>query len=63
MYIEDFRRMMEKVGFNSYYSVKKSRVTIDNKMVELQVGDIKFYSITVRAFKIPEIEDRCEDYG
>ncbi len=27
------------------------------------VGDIKFYSITVRAFKIPELEDRCEDYG
>ncbi len=27
------------------------------------VGDIKFYSITVRAYKIPELEDRCEDYG
>lgn len=27
------------------------------------MGDIKFYSITIRAFKIPEMEDRCEDYG
>lgn len=29
----------------------------------MQVGPIRFYSITIRAFKIPEIEDRCEDYG
>lgn len=27
------------------------------------MGDIKFYSITYRAFKITELEDRCEDYG
>lgn len=54
---------MEKVGFKSYYVTKKSKVTIDNSTVELQVGPINFYSITIRAFKIPEIEDRCEDYG
>eukprot|EP00347_Sterkiella_histriomuscorum_P016283 403353780 len=63
LYIEDFRRLMERVGFKSYYSVKKSKVTIDNQMVQMQVGPINFYSITIRAFKIPEIEDRCEDYG
>ncbi|CDW79757.1 arsenite methyltransferase [Stylonychia lemnae] len=63
LYVEDFRRMMQSVGFQSNYTVKKSRVTIDNKMVQLQVGEIKFYSITIRAFKIPEIEDKCEDYG
>ena len=27
------------------------------------VGDINFFSMTIRAFKIPEMEDRCEDYG
>ena len=24
---------------------------------------IDFYSVTVRAFKLPELEDLCEDYG
>ena len=52
LYIEDFRRLMEAVGFKAYYTVKKSRVTIDNKMVIMQVGKIEFYSITIRAFKI-----------
>ena len=27
------------------------------------VGDIKFFSMTIRAFKIPEMQDKCEDYG
>ena len=31
--------------------------------MEETLGNIKFYSITVRAYKIPEMEDRCEDYG
>mgnify|MGYP001576671634 CR=1 FL=1 len=41
----------------------KSRVTVENKLVEEVLGDIKFYSITVRALKINELEDKCEDYG
>lgn len=54
---------MEKVGFKSYFIAKRTDVTLDNKEVQKQVGNLKFYSWTVRAFKIPEIEDRCEDYG
>jgi len=27
------------------------------------LGSIKFYSITIRAFKLSTLEDRCEDYG
>lgn len=34
LYIEDFRRLMEKVGFNYYYVAKQSPVTVDNKMLE-----------------------------
>lgn len=32
-------------------------------MVFFQVGAARFESVTVRAFKLPELEDRCEDYG
>lgn len=63
LYTEDFRRMMERVGFKYHYYVKQSVVTVDNKALEAQCGNIKFYSITIRAYKIPELEDRCEDYG
>ncbi len=63
LYIEDFRRLMASVGFNYYYTVSQSQISVDNQKVEETLGDIKFYSITVRAYKIPEMEDRCEDYG
>lgn len=63
LYIEDFRRLMASVGFNYYYTVSQSTVTVDNPKIEEALGSIKFYSITVRAYKIPEMEDRCEDYG
>ena len=35
LYIEDFRRMMARVGFNYYYTVKQSVITVDNKALEL----------------------------
>jgi hypothetical protein len=54
---------MNEVGFLDYRVVKKSRVTIENKEIELVLGDIKFYSITVRAFKLKGLEDKCEDFG
>jgi arsenite methyltransferase len=63
LYVEDFRRMMARAGFNYYYTVSQSEITVDNKEVERQLGEIKFWAITVRAYKIPELEDRCEDYG
>lgn len=54
---------MQRVGFNYYYTCKQSEITVENKAVEQQCSGIKFYSITIRAYKIPEMEDRCEDYG
>lgn len=63
LYVEDFRRMMLRSGFNYYYTVSQSEITVENPEVEKQVGNIKFWAISVRAYKIPELEDRCEDYG
>ena len=57
LYIEDFRRVMAKEGFNYYYTVKQSEITVGNGEIEQQVGGIKFYSFTIRAYKIPELED------
>lgn len=62
LYIEDFRRIMAKVGFNYYYVVSQSQITVGNEEIQQQLGGIKFYSITIKAYKIPELEDKCEDY-
>ncbi len=35
LYIEDFRRIMEQVGFKTYYQVKKSVVKIDNPSIQI----------------------------
>lgn len=63
MYIEDFRRMMEKCGFGTYYTVEKTPIQPHDFRIARLVGDIKFYSCTVRAFKCDGLEDREENYG
>ncbi|MDR0308364.1 MAG: hypothetical protein LBH87_00340, partial [Coriobacteriales bacterium] len=37
--------------------------SIDNPEIAFLTGNIQFTSRTVRAFKIPMLEDCCEDYG
>mmetsp|Transcript_15504 Transcript_15504/g.25655 ORF Transcript_15504/g.25655 Transcript_15504/m.25655 type:complete len:376 (+) Transcript_15504:102-1229(+) len=63
LYIEDFRRILEKVGFEDYRITAKSPISIENPEVEKRVKGIRFVSVTVRAFKLSSLEDRWEDYG
>ena len=62
MYLEDFRRLMQKVGFADVRVVSKSEIQMTNPDVKKKVGPARFYSYTFRAFKL-DLEDRCEDYG
>ena len=63
LYIEDFRRMMLKNGFSDLRVMSKSAVTVENEEIQKLLGDIKFFSITFRIFKISSLEDKCEDFG
>lgn len=64
MYIEDFRRLMQRVGWLDFRYVTSTVSTIQNPDIEALVGNAKFSSRTIRAFKLPTlIEDICEDYG
>lgn len=63
MYFEDFRRLLEKYGFTTYYIVDKTPIQPNDFEIARKVGDIKFFSCTVRAFKCEELEDREENYG
>ncbi len=62
LYIEDFRRLLAKVGCLDYRIVSNSKLALTDPAVEQKAGMIGFHSLTVRAFKL-DLEDRCEDYG
>ncbi len=63
MYIEDFRRLMCDVGFLDYRVLGTTRIKLEDPDIEAKVGMIDFYSMTIRAFKLGNLEDICEDYG
>lgn len=63
LYTEDFRRMLYQLGVFDFRVVAKSPITLSDPHVLAMAGHIQFSSITLRAFKIETLEDRCEDYG
>ena len=63
LYIEDFRRMLGDAGFVDFRMVSRSRIELTDAEIERKAGMIDFHSITIRAFKLNTLEDRCEDYG
>lgn len=62
LYIEDFRRMLAKLGCSDYRLNATSKIELHNAEIEQKAGMIDFYAMTVRAFKL-NLEDRCEDFG
>ena len=64
LYTEDFRRMMAGLGWRDVRTVSERPITVEDAALRDKLGNARFTSATVRAFKLPElIEDRCEDYG
>ena len=63
LYLEDFRRILADCGVPDFREMSRRRLAIDDPVIEGKVGMAAFWSITVRAFKLPTLEDRCEDYG
>ena len=63
LYVEDFRRAMEKIGFVDTRMVSGAVFELGNAEIRERCGDIKFYSVTTRSFKVEGLEDRGEDYG
>ena len=62
-YWEDFRRLLSRLGVPDYRVIERHPLALeDERMRQLSAG-IRFESATVRAFKLSDLEDRCEDYG
>eukprot|EP01080_Neovahlkampfia_damariscottae_P001241 gene1241-11330_t len=63
LYIEDFIRLCHKVGFIDPRMLEMKEIKIKNEELQEVIGNIKFYSITYRLFKLKNLETKCEDYG
>ena len=64
LYTEDFRRLMADLGWADVRTVSSRPLEVEDKELRDKLGNARFTSQTVRAFKLPDlIEDRCEDYG
>lgn len=63
LYYEDFRRMLGERGVADVRLCARSPIQVQDLELAKRLGPIAFYSLTVRAFKLSSLEDRCEDYG
>ncbi|MEX2585067.1 MAG: methyltransferase domain-containing protein, partial [Balneolaceae bacterium] len=63
LYKEDFRRLMKNIGFEDFRVISQSTIELENKEIEHKAGMVNFSSITIRAFKLDNLESICEDYG
>eukprot|EP01025_Chloroclados_australasicus_P059547 TRINITY_DN7533_c0_g2_i3.p1 TRINITY_DN7533_c0_g2~~TRINITY_DN7533_c0_g2_i3.p1 ORF type:complete len:415 (-),score=69.65 TRINITY_DN7533_c0_g2_i3:897-2141(-) len=64
LYIEDFKRIANEVGFKDVRVLSQSELTVNDQQLRDKLGEARFFSITYRLFKIPDkIETLCEDYG
>ncbi len=63
LYWNDFLRIAKDAGFTDPRAVKNNPITIENEELQEKCGNIQFFSVTYRLFKIDGLEDECEDYG
>lgn len=63
LYVEDYRRLMAKVGWADFRYTATREFELYSQNIKRKIGFAAFTSRTIRAFKLPDLEDICEDYG
>ena len=63
LYVEDFRRLLDECGVKAVYRVAGEELHIGDFRIATKLGCIGFHSMTMRAVKCADFEDREEDYG
>lgn len=63
LYWNDFLTLAKSSGFIDPRAVESEPITIENKALEEKVGNIQFFSVTYRLFKLEGLDTSCEDYG
>ena len=63
LYVEDFRRIMAAIGWADFRYTSIRNLDLGGGEIADKLGFATFSSRTVRAFKLDDLEDICEDYG
>ncbi len=63
LYWNDFLTLAKEAGFHDPRVVDWAPITINNSQAKEKTGNINFYSVTYRLFKISTLESDCEEYG
>ena len=63
LYTEDFRRLMAACGWADFRYTTSRTLDLGSGEIGKTIGFATFSSRTVRAFKLDDLEDICEDYG
>ena len=63
LYWNDFLNLARECGFADPRIVDSRRLEIENAAIEQKLQGYRFYSVTHRLFKLPNLEPACEDYG
>ena len=63
LYWKDFERLCAKTGFMDPRIFSCSPIELFDRETIDKIGFAHFDSITYRLFKLPQLEDACEDYG
>ena len=63
LYWNDFLTYAQGAGFTDPRVTESHPITVENPELEALVGNIGFFSVTYRLFKIDGLEKDCEDYG
>lgn len=63
LYWKDFERLAQRSGFFDPRVFACSKIDLFDQETIHKVGFATFNSITYRLFKLPALEDACEDYG
>ena len=63
LYWNDFLKFTKEAGFTDPRAVESRKLNIENPQIAAKCGELNFYSVTYRLFKIDGLENDCEDYG
>ncbi len=63
LYWNDFLNFAKNAGFTDPRVVESRSISIENEEIIEKVGNLKFFSVTYRLFKLEGLESDCEDYG
>jgi len=63
LYWNDFHKAARNAGFTDPRTIENKEITVENEELQEKLGNIKFFSVTYRLFKIDGLEEDCEDYG